>query len=113
MRTVSPLWISIYEGHLNSFLGFEKVELIRKWGQPLRAYVAGNRKYLIYYSSKYVIKPDEKISCSNSSQNTSKVIYKECFTIFELKGNIVISYRWEEDLCQPKKWGHPASVPSP
>jgi hypothetical protein len=110
MKAVSILTF-LYDRHLNSFLGCKKIDLIHKWGKPLKTYVNGNRKYLIYYSSKVVIEANENSHNTSSPVNSSGTISKKCVTIFELIRNTVVSYRSEEKLCPPNEWSQQALAP--
>ena len=103
-----------YEEILNSWVGAEEVDLIRKWGPPQQSYETGGRKFLAYSSRRNVYLPGTAPSYqttvigntaySNPVGGTPGYnIGMACVTTFELANNKIVSWQWRGNDCKARK----------
>ena len=43
-----------YEKVLNSWVGAQEIDLVRRWGPPVQSYETGGRKFIVYSSRRNV-----------------------------------------------------------
>ena len=102
-----------YEKILNSWVGSEEVDLIRKWGPPQQSYESGGHKFLAYSSSRNVYMPGTTPSYTTmyigNTAYTNPVggspgynIGMRCVTTFEIVENRIVSWRWEGNDCRAR-----------
>ena len=99
-----------YEAILETYVGFQEVELVRKWGTPSRVHKVDGSRFLTYISENQVhvsgTAPSYKTTCTNygfqekcTSQavggSAARTYTDRCITTFELQDDIVM--RWQID----------------
>lgn len=102
-----------YEAVLNTWVGAEETNLVRKWGPPQQVYETGDVKFLTYTSSRKIYVPGSAPSYNTTvSGNTAYTtpiggspaynINKRCVTTFEISEGRIVRWRWEGNDCRAK-----------
>lgn len=104
-----------YEKMLNSWVGREEIDVVRRWGPPQQTYETAGRKFLSYSSEKTVFRPASPgivhtTRISNSAYS-SRVLggvgptltHFACQTIFELDGARVVSWTHNGNACKAEE----------
>ena len=100
-----------YERILKSFVGQSEQTLVRSWGAPDGVYESGGTKFLTYRRSAQVMipgmPPTYQTTYIGNTAYTQPVggtspfmVNKNCTTTFEVKGEVVNSWRWEGNACK-------------
>ena len=105
-----------YEAILQTWIGSQENELIRKWGPPRQVYDAGGGvKYLTYqessqgyipgtsptYSTTY--NPYTNTATTTSTGGSAGYYYtNSCQTTFEIQNGYIASWRWKGNACKAK-----------
>lgn len=103
-----------YEKILNSWMGDEEVNLIRKWGPPYQTYESSGRKFLVYgsRSNMYVpgVAPSYQTTVAGNTAFTNQVggtpgynIDFVCITTFEIASNRIVSWQWRGNDCKARQ----------
>jgi hypothetical protein len=103
-----------YEKILNSWIGSEEVDLIRKWGPPQQSYESGGRKFLVYSSQRNVYMPGTapryQTTYIGNTAYTNQVggtpgynIGMTCTTTFELVNNKIVTWQWRGNDCKARE----------
>lgn len=82
-----------YEKKLDVFNGASELDLIRAWGAPQQSYETGERKFLLYSSSRNVIVPTAHGPLGNTFS---------CKTTFEIDKGIVVGSSWSGNDCRSR-----------
>ncbi len=99
-----------YEKILNSWVGAEELDLVRKWGPPQQVYESGGVKFLTYTSSRNVYIPGTAPTYTttyigNTAYTTETGgspaynIGMQCVTTFEIMQGRIVRWRWEGNDC--------------
>ena len=102
-----------YKAILNTWVGFSEVDLIRKWGAPVNSYESGDRKFIVYSSSRNVVLPGTNPTyTTNVIGNTAytntyggtpaRNISMSCETTFELKNKTIVSWSFRGNNCRSR-----------
>lgn len=102
-----------YEKLLNSWIGAQEIDLVRKWGPPIQTYETAGRKFVVYSSNRNVYIPEtESRYQTRVVGNTAYTkaiggspamnITKTCTTTFELEGSTVVSWSHKGNDCKAK-----------
>lgn len=75
-----------YEQSLQNWKDKTEEQLIKKWGNPTKTTVSGNKKYLLY-------KKEDIFSVNGSSYN----LY--CNTTFTIKNGVVADWKYKGNNC--------------
>lgn len=103
-----------YEKILNSWVGADEIDLIRKWGSPHRTYETGGTKFLTYVSSRNVYLPGTaptyQTTMIGNTAYTNRIggtpgqnIGLSCVTTFELRNDKIVSWQWEGNDCKARE----------
>lgn len=82
-----------YERKVASFHGVTEVDLIRVLGTPQQVYDAGERRFITYSSSRFVMVPTAYGNMGNT---------RSCQTTFELDKGIVVGSSWKGNDCKSR-----------
>jgi len=99
-----------YEKILNSWVGSEEIDLVRKWGPPQQVYESGGIKFLTYSSTRNVYipgtAPNYTTTFIGNTAYTTKTggspaynIGMQCVTTFEIMQGRIIRWRWQGNDC--------------
>lgn len=103
-----------YEKILQSWVGSEEIDLIRKWGPPQQSYETGGSKFLVYSSRQNVYMPGTAPSYQTTvignTAYTNPIggtpaynIGMACVTTFELANNKIVSWQWRGNACKARE----------
>lgn len=99
-----------YEKVLNSWVGSNETEIVRKWGPPAQAYETGEAKFLVYTSNRNVFLPGSAPNLtttfigntaytSSTGGRPAMNLNYSCQTTFELRGGEIVSWSWRGNDC--------------
>lgn len=103
-----------YEKMLNSWVGAQEIELVRRWGPPQQSYEAGGRKFIVYSAQRNVyipgVAPTYQTNVVGNTAYTTAVggsppmnIGMSCTTTFELDASRVVSWSYKGNDCKAKE----------
>ena len=99
-----------YKNMLNTWLGIDEIDLIRKWGPPANSYEVGSSKFIIYSSTGNMYLPGTSPTYTtniigNTAYTTSyggtpaQNIQLSCETTFELQNGKVVNWSYKGNNC--------------
>ena len=83
-----------YQAALRSWIGSNKSELMKSWGQPAKSYSQGSSTYLIYNKSGP--------SSGDMGFKEQVIEIGSCTTTFQVVDDIVISSSFEGQNCRAR-----------
>lgn len=100
-----------YEKMLNSWVGAQELDLVRRWGAPTQSYEAAGRKFVTYSSSRNIFipgtAPTYTTTLVGNTAYTNRVggtsaqnIGMSCQTTFEIYQERVVSWRHAGNDCR-------------
>ena len=103
-----------YEKILNSWVGASEIDLVRVWGAPDNQYESSGTKFLTYQRSSNIYMPGTSPTytttvvgntayTSSSGGSPAYNIQMFCKTTFEVKGERIVSWRWEGNGCKARE----------
>lgn len=103
-----------YEKMLDSWVGAQEIDLVRRWGPPQQSYEAGGRKFIAYSAQRNVyvpgVAPTYQTNVIGNTAYTTAVggspsmnISKLCITTFELDASRVVSWSYKGNDCKAKE----------
>ena len=100
-----------FEKILNSWVGAEEIDLVRRWGPPVQSYEVGGRKFIVYTSQRNVhlpgMDPTYETTVVGDTAYTNVIggsppmnIDMSCTTTFELEGSRIVSWSYRGNDCK-------------
>lgn len=99
-----------YEKILNSWIGADELDLLRRWGPPQNVYESGGRKFLTYSSARNVYIPGtdptytttvigNRAYTTQTGGTPGENLGLSCITTFEVASSKVVSWHWKGNDC--------------
>ena len=103
-----------FEKVLNSWVGDEEINLVRRWGPPAQSYEAGGHKFIVYLSQRNVyipgVAPTYQTTVVGNTAITNAVggspamnVGKSCATTFEIEGSRIVSWSYKGNDCKARE----------
>ncbi len=102
-----------YRQIVDTWVGENELNLIRKWGAPTKTYVVDDRKFIVYHRSRtvhqegfsptiYTTIIDDTLVTNSFGGSDSRDLAYSCITTFELFNKKIVSWKFSGNDCTAK-----------